>query len=94
MCVNFSTTREETDTIIKIVQRAIKMAPEIDRSTVLMDITAVHANGCPLKLDELLTAGDGDFAHDVFGIMRHIDRHTGKLEDLFLPRYANTEVSL
>lgn len=53
-----------------------------------MDITAAHANGCPLKLDELLAARPLDFAHDVGGIRRHIDRNTGQLRDCFLPRFA------
>ncbi len=54
-----------------------------------MDITAAHRNGCPLKLDELLKAEDFDFAHDVFGIRRYINRKTGKLENCFLPRFSS-----
>lgn len=53
-----------------------------------MDIDACHSNGCPLKLQELLEADDFNFAHDAFGIRAHIDRTTGKLQDCFLPRYA------
>jgi hypothetical protein len=53
-----------------------------------MDITACHLNGCPLRLGELLGADDANFAHDVFGIRRHLNRETGKLEDCFCPRYA------
>jgi len=53
-----------------------------------MDITATHLNGCSLKLVELLKTDDGNFAHDVFGIRRHIDRETGQLKHCFLPRYA------
>jgi len=86
--VNFNTSKEDTDTIMKIVQRAVQTAPETDHLSLLMDISAAHANGCPLRLTELLAAGDIDFTHDVFGIARHIDRETGKLADMFLPRYA------
>lgn len=53
-----------------------------------MDVTAVHVSGCPLKLEELLAADDVNFAHDVFGIRRHLDRRTGKLRDGFSPRYS------
>ena len=54
----------------------------------MMDVTACHLNGCPLKLDALLAAEEFDFAHDVFGIGRHIDRRNGTLKDCFLPRFA------
>lgn len=54
----------------------------------MMDITAVHANGNPLKLAELLATDDFNFTHDVFGITRHIDRETGKLGGCFVPRFS------
>ena len=53
-----------------------------------MDLTACHANGCPLDLDALLQAERYDFVHDVAGIARHIDRTTGTLRNCFSPRYA------
>lgn len=53
-----------------------------------MDITACHANGCPLKLRELLAAEDFNFAHDVFGIRRHLNRETAQLGDYFMLRFA------
>ncbi len=56
-----------------------------------MDLTACHANGCPLDLDGLLTADKSDFLHDVLGIMARIDRSTGQLTECFLPRYAATQ---
>ena len=61
-----------------------------NRMAVSMDLTACHANGCPLDLDGLLAATDGDFGHDVGGIAQHIDRETGKLQDCFSPRFAAT----
>jgi hypothetical protein len=64
---------------------AVGKYPLIDAD---MDICATHLNGCPLKLEELLAADDMNFAHDVFGIRRHIDRTTGELQDCFVPRYA------
>ena len=59
-----------------------------DRLTVCMDLTACHANGCALDLEGLLSASPSDLIHDVAGIMSHINRETGKLEDCFSPRYA------
>lgn len=53
-----------------------------------MDIAATHANGCRLNLDALLAADDFNFAHDVFGICRHLDRDTGQLGGCFRPRLA------
>jgi hypothetical protein len=57
-----------------------------------MDLTACHANGCPLKLEKMLSwERDFDLAHDVWGINRHIDRKTGEMPDCFLPRFAEIE---
>jgi hypothetical protein len=57
----------------------------------IMDVTACHANGNPLRLFDLAAAPEFDFVHDVFGIYRHIDRETGKLSDCFVPRFTDTE---
>lgn len=90
--MNFHVTTDEFKTISKIADRASKPAVALGRSYPLMDVemdvTATHANGCPLDLDRLLAFPDFDFAHDVFGIRRHIDRNTGKLGDCFVPRCA------
>ena len=59
-----------------------------DKSGWRMTISAVHSGPCPLRLPELLVADDLNFAHDVFGIMRHFNRREGKLEHCFVPRYA------
>jgi hypothetical protein len=96
MAINFAklnVTTEDRDTILKIVQRAKELARNLgqknfDALTCTMDLTVAHHTD-PLALDELLKAdNDGDFAHDVWGIMRHIDRETGELGDHFSPRYA------
>ncbi len=85
-------SREEARQIAAIAQRAIRLAAKhgvrYEFMDADMDLTACHLNGCALKLDELATAPEFDFAHDVFGIRRHIDRETGKLQDCFVPRYA------
>lgn len=93
MAINFSASKEDAETISKIADRAIKLYKEVhgedlEKLDMVMDITACHMNGCPLKLQALLAAGEFDFAHDVFGISNHIDRKTGKLTRCFLPRFS------
>lgn len=82
-------TREEFLLIVKIVERANSISPVKDRVALQMDIEAVHCNDMKLDLQRLLDAPQGDFGHDVFGIQRHIDRRTGKLQDFFCPRLAS-----
>lgn len=53
-----------------------------------MDITATHRNGNPLRLGDLLAADGFNFAHDLGGICRHLDRDTGKLMNHFRPRFS------
>jgi hypothetical protein len=83
--------REEIRTITAIASRAVKMAVQygIDYQMMdaHMDLTFAHEQ-CPLRLEELLAADDANFAHDVFGIRRHMNRETCKIEDCFLPRYS------
>lgn len=86
--ISFKTTKEETAAISRIVARALAMNPEYDRKTAHMDLSACHANGCPLDFAKLESFPDYDFAHDVFGIARHIDRETGELTRCFVPRCA------
>lgn len=84
-------SHDDAETIMRIAQRARAIAQEIGvpYSTLeaAMDVTAAH-NTTPLMLHELLDAPQGDFAHDVFGIRRHLNRETGQLEDSFMPRYS------
>ena len=91
---SFKVTRHEHDLIVEIVKRAevafVVHGVPFDRMTMHMDITACHANGNALRLEDLRDAPDFDFLHDVLGIRRHIDRRTGKLGDCFVPRYRET----
>ena len=80
-------TTEEMRKVTAIVDRAEKRINQNKRALV-MDIVATHANGCPLDLNKLLNAKAFDFFHDIYGIIKHIDRHTGELQDCFLPRCA------
>lgn len=85
-------TKEQARTIEAIARRAVLLAAkygfQYDFMDADMDITACHMNGNPLKLAQLLGADDSNFMHDVFGIRRHLNRETGKLEDCFSPRYS------
>jgi hypothetical protein len=102
MTVSFHISTADRDAVDRIVDRALKIGGNLTggmskakkrtaRTNLLMDITACHANGTPLRLSELADADDFNIAHDVFGISRHIDRETGQLNGCFLPRYAQRE---
>ncbi|MFP3944396.1 MAG: hypothetical protein ACLFWF_10910 [Alphaproteobacteria bacterium] len=88
--VRFEVSPEEKELIRQIVDRAIAELPfgEDRREDLTMDLTACHANGCPLWLNDLLRADKFNFAHDVLQIPGHIDRRTGMLNSRFLPRFA------
>ena len=91
--VSFAASKDEYGTITAIVMRAVAegIVPKGHTFDAIMDVTACHANGCPLRLDELLQGALADFAHDVLGIRRYIDRSTGQLTECFLPRYTNMD---
>lgn len=91
----FDVSREAHDLIERIADRALVMSrkvtqrkPSFSKMEIMMDVTAVHANGTPLKLVELLETDDFNFCHDVFGIHRHIDRTNGSLGGCFVPRFV------
>lgn len=90
--ISFESSWKDSALIHKIALRAVKMAAA-DRTyrlqDAMMDITVTHCNGCPLKLADLLAADDFNFSHDIYGIRRHLNRDTGKLEDHFLPRFSD-----
>lgn len=88
------TDREQIILISQIAARAVRMAKEhgarYAHLDAVMDIEHAHKQH-PLDLAELLRADDGNFAHDVFGIRRHMDRTTGKISGCFLPRFARAQ---
>lgn len=84
---NFDASETDFQSVMDIVDRAIKVDPSLDRMKCQMDLLAAH-NSCPLQLADLTEASPTDFNHDVFGIFCHINRKTGELGDCFLPRYA------
>lgn len=91
--VSFTVSRNDGRLISEIADRAWAVFKKnkirgTDRMSLEMDVTAVHANGCPLRLFDLLEADDFNFAHDIFGIDRHLDRETGQLLNCFRPRFC------
>lgn len=95
--INWECNAKDFKLIVQIAERVKMDIPNYpdDRITVIMDLTACHANGCPLQLAELLTADRFEFTHDIYGIRKAINRTTGKLtEDCFVPRYAVQEITV
>lgn len=94
---SFEVSAVDAVLIRKIARRAwkeLQAARHHDRFSqmdVEMDVTATHANGCPLRLEALLAADGFNFAHDILGLRRHLDRNTGALLDCFRPRFAQKE---
>jgi hypothetical protein len=94
--------RDEIHTIHAIADRAVKLYVRLGMldkherfalAGIAHEIMVVHREIIPLRLQEFLKARDGDFAHDIGGIHRHLDQGTmsrpAKLNDGFLPRFAN-----
>lgn len=89
--VSFKVSSEVAQLITAIIDRteAAGITKPEDRLTHEMDLTACHANGCELRLVDMLQCErDFDLAHDIYGINHRICRNTGKLVDNFLPRFS------
>jgi hypothetical protein len=54
----------------------------------IMDLTAMHANGCQLYLADVLKIVCPDSPTTSTLSMRHLDRETGKLTDCFTLCFA------
>ena len=85
-------TEKQQAEIALILQKQIAARAErelithkADRMSLMMDLASVD-----LDLGRLLAAPLFDFAHDIHGIRRHMDRSTypGKLKDCFVPRFS------
>jgi hypothetical protein len=90
--INWKTDAITRELIEAIAKRGMSVYTDwnipIRLTTIEMNITACHLNGCPLRLVDLLISKDCDFAHDIWGIGHNLDRDTGKLLNCFLPRHA------
>jgi hypothetical protein len=53
-----------------------------------MELGYAHRVVRPLRLQQLLDADDGNFAHDISGIHRYLDIKNNKFTDCFVPRFA------
>jgi hypothetical protein len=84
------TSRQDRELIIMIAERALAMSRSysVQYSNIQIDLLACHLNGHPLNLRGLLNADDYNFAHDIFGIRRHLNRNTGELTGGFRPRFS------
>ncbi len=89
--VSFDVPKELLPVISKIAKRARKLGFDRDQVSIMMDLEATHANGCPMDFGRLLEADDFNLLHDVGGIARHLNRETGELEDYFLPRFRDRD---
>lgn len=78
--------------IDQVVERATtlfaKMDPPLDRLCLTMDLMVVHAVISPLDLEGMVTGNETNFAHDIDGISRHLDRTNGRFMDCFAPRFT------
>ena len=89
--MSISISHADMQFISRIASRAFDLAQQFDAprdmSGMMLDLIYGHAC-CPIDLQALLDADDSNFAHDVFGIERHINRQTRQIEGCFVPRFA------
>jgi len=74
------------DVLAEIAKKAEALLG-IDRIIVMMDLHFCMEKQ-PLDLKKLMDFEPADFAHDIFGINKHLNHETFELEDCFLPRSA------
>lgn len=79
--------KEEFLIIRQIAQRAVNTLEDYPMLDALMDIQAAHEIR-PLRLDELASAPEPHWSHDIAGIRQHLDRETKTFAQGFVPRYA------
>jgi hypothetical protein len=92
--VSFDATPDERRAIERCAKRAAALGLDDFNFThdngvyveIQMDLTAVHANGCPMDFKKLESFDDFNFMHDIVGIRDCLDRRSGKLLRNFSPR--------
>lgn len=83
--------RLKTKKQVAVCERAEReiagLKERVKRISLMMDLDSVP----DLDLDKLWAAPAFDFAHDICGIIHHMDRTTypGTLKDCFVPRCCN-----
>jgi hypothetical protein len=81
--------RIDIDLQFQCVDRAVRQF-DVDRHSTILDLFFANEN-VPMDFERLLNFPLADFAHDIFGIQRHMNRQTTKLEDCFVPRCAKNQ---
>ncbi len=75
---------EDVKFVVQIAERANDML----ELGVLETMLVLETVNCEIDYPRLLGADPFNFAHDIGGIYRHLDRDTGELKDCFWPRFA------
>ena len=80
----------DPDTLFGIADRAKALNLPVSRMTLVIDIDSACGQ-FGFDASRLLNADDETFAHDVSGIVGHMDRssYPGKVGDCFVPRVAS-----
>ena len=80
----------DPNTLFGIADRAKALNLPVDRITLVIDIDSA-CEQFNFEPSDLLNADDETFAHDVGGIVGHMDRssYPGTVGDCFVPRVAN-----
>jgi hypothetical protein len=79
----------EARIIDAITDRAHLWFPDRERRDIRMDLIAVHSAACVSASCSTPTTAISSMT--IAGIERHLNRRTFKLEDCFLPRFADLE---
>ena len=81
-------TKERMEKYAAIAARAEeKGLLQDDRLALIMDLEVADEE-FNIRLDDLLAAGDFDFAHDIVGIQSNINRREKRMCGYFMPRFA------
>ena len=88
-------SKEDEPDVAYVVERSremfAKFGHRIDVLSLRMDLAAVNAV-IPLDFAKLANFDNPNLLHDVGGIIKHMNRETGDLEDCFIPRCVATSV--
>lgn len=77
--------------ILRVRERAEKMEIlDRDVRTLVLDLLNAHKQ-FTMDWERLAGADDVNFAHDVIGIQRHINRGTGIFDKYYIPRFASAQ---
>lgn len=78
----------KSDELIAKIAKRVAPIVGCDTITIMMDLTYCIQGGCNLRLEDMLNAREIDLMHDIYGINRHLNHNTFKLEGGFWPRFA------